>query len=661
MENIRPNPPIFRLGIVMAGAVSAGAYTAGVMDYLLETLQRWEEAKRRNQRILEDCSHDLDKAKQEGFDPSVPPHRVVIEVMAGASAGGMTAAITAMSLLEGIPPFREGGDNSANRLFTSWVNLNDNAEKVTFQQMLDTADIEREGLKSLLNSDPIDEIADRLHEVQIKKRLEDYGFLSPNMNLVLTLCSLRGIPIDISFNTKTAEPEPPQDDELEVVFVPKNELRKTPVAHRMFLHKGVGQFCFAAEGRETPPHVLPIDPAMREQRQMLINTAKATGAFPIGLKFRKLRIPDGSYVKAQVRRLFGIGDSDTFKINVEENKPFEFVAVDGGTINNEPIGETDNIMEELFAKDCENGIASPECKNFGVIMIDPFPDFESTDNEQPPETVEQVPAKLLGAIRRQAMLKEGDIRQGFKGVDYTRGLIFPRKKKASGEGFKKTAIACGSLDGFGGFLSREFREHDFRLGRKNCQSFLRKYFAVKEDDHYDVLGRWTPEMKQRFSIIYEGDENTYLPIIPDTNMQEGPAGPSKLQAPPDVSMSAAEVCAYYPGLRRRTEHILKHYFNPPRSIYGRKRKSAAGPQQKDKQIHRLISRHTGSLFSKLGWFATFALTVIILLPVLPVLLLLTVLPLLYILLVKIISARVVRSSVLKTILKDLKDKELLRI
>ncbi len=495
---------------------------------------------------------------------------------------------------------------------------------------------------------------------EIKKRFEDYGFLSPNMNLVLTLCSLRGIPIDISFNTKTAEPEPARDDELEVLFVPKEGQRSMPVAHRMFLHKGVGQFCFAEKGKDTPPHVLRIDPAVREERQMLINTAKATGAFPIGLKFRKLRIPDGSYLKAQVLRLFGIGDSGTFKINVEEGMPFDFVAVDGGAINNEPIGETDNILEELFAKDCANNLASPECKNFGAIMIDPFPDFDSTGNEQPPESVEQVPAKLLGAIRQQAMLKEGDIRQGFKGVDYTRGLIFPRKKKAGGQGFKKTAIACGSLDGFGGFLSRDFREHDFRLGRKNCQSFLRKYFVVNEDDRYDVLGRWTPEMKDRFSIIYEDDKKTYLPIIPDVSMQPGDTDPSKLHAPPDVSMSASEVCEYYPGLRHRTERILKHYFNPPRRIYGRKRIKSSPPASKDRQIRKMISANTSGLFGKLGWLVIIVLTLALLLPVLPVLLLLTVVPLLYYLLVKIVAVKVVRWTILKTILKDLKDKELLR-
>ena len=36
--------PFFEIGLCMAGAVSAGAYTAGVMDYLIETLDKWEQA-----------------------------------------------------------------------------------------------------------------------------------------------------------------------------------------------------------------------------------------------------------------------------------------------------------------------------------------------------------------------------------------------------------------------------------------------------------------------------------------------------------------------------------------------------------------------------------------------------------------------------------------
>ena len=41
----------------MAGAISAGAYTAGVMDYLFEALESWQKAK------------DLDL-------PGVPKHNI---------------------------------------------------------------------------------------------------------------------------------------------------------------------------------------------------------------------------------------------------------------------------------------------------------------------------------------------------------------------------------------------------------------------------------------------------------------------------------------------------------------------------------------------------------------------------------------------------------
>jgi hypothetical protein len=35
----------FRVGINMAGAISAGAYTAGVLDFLTEALDAWYKAK----------------------------------------------------------------------------------------------------------------------------------------------------------------------------------------------------------------------------------------------------------------------------------------------------------------------------------------------------------------------------------------------------------------------------------------------------------------------------------------------------------------------------------------------------------------------------------------------------------------------------------------
>src|SRR3954451_12032112 len=78
-----PDTP-FEIGLVMAGAISAGAYTAGVIDFLLQALDEWERAK-------EQARKDIAAGKTN----DCPMHEVRIKVMAGASAGGMTAGLAA--------------------------------------------------------------------------------------------------------------------------------------------------------------------------------------------------------------------------------------------------------------------------------------------------------------------------------------------------------------------------------------------------------------------------------------------------------------------------------------------------------------------------------------------------------------------------------------
>src|SRR5690606_16825688 len=73
VENNKPEP--FQIGLCLAGAISAGAYTAGVLDYLIETLEIRERKKLQN-----------------GAD-QVPSHAVTIPIIGGASAGRMTEMI----------------------------------------------------------------------------------------------------------------------------------------------------------------------------------------------------------------------------------------------------------------------------------------------------------------------------------------------------------------------------------------------------------------------------------------------------------------------------------------------------------------------------------------------------------------------------------------
>src|ERR1051325_4099097 len=67
----------FEFALVLGGTVSAGAYTAGAVDFLIEAL---------------DC---LTAAQEQG---EAPRHHVILKLIAGTSGGGVNAAIAARAL-----------------------------------------------------------------------------------------------------------------------------------------------------------------------------------------------------------------------------------------------------------------------------------------------------------------------------------------------------------------------------------------------------------------------------------------------------------------------------------------------------------------------------------------------------------------------------------
>ena len=103
-ERPAPASDTFEIGLVLAGAVSAGAYTAGVMDFLFEALDAWYA--RRND------------------DDRLPNHNVVLRVIAGASAGGINGAIASAACRYRFPPVnRENVERNGpnNPFFSTWV------------------------------------------------------------------------------------------------------------------------------------------------------------------------------------------------------------------------------------------------------------------------------------------------------------------------------------------------------------------------------------------------------------------------------------------------------------------------------------------------------------------------------------------------------------
>ncbi|NCA22546.1 MAG: patatin-like phospholipase family protein, partial [Crocinitomicaceae bacterium] len=173
---------VFKIGLCLAGAISAGAYTAGVIDYLIEALERWETEKKQNEDI--------------------PKHRVVIEVIGGASAGGMTGIITAAALQEKFNSVYKSGEclmqvQEHNKLYNSWVDLVSND---MMPVILDTSDINCK-VESLLNSNFINKLADRAIKINTEKMVER-PYISDNLKVFVTLSNLKGFQYSAEFNEK---------------------------------------------------------------------------------------------------------------------------------------------------------------------------------------------------------------------------------------------------------------------------------------------------------------------------------------------------------------------------------------------------------------------------------------------------------------------------
>lgn len=493
----------FHLGLTMAGAVSAGCYSAGVMDYLFEILDFWERAKAGNTSIDPDL---------------IPTHKVVIEAMGGASAGGMTTMMSGLYVLgnEIKPVTKPVADcyASQNILYDSWVHLNDGKEK-TFNQLWDNADFDNSGNKfySLLNSQSIDDIAKRAFQYyrssDLKKSVNALpSYISKDLELILSHTLLRGIPLEVDFSTIRRD----GDD-----YKP---------THTSYEHALLSHFKLNYGNPVDPDHYFWFNPYEESELGRMVNSTIATGAFPLGLKFRKFSKEQfsGNYIKSILKRSifsdFGHANPDQENILLFDNLPvdYETITVDGGAVNNEPYGEVASIVHDRAE---ENGVKH---LNYGVIMIDPFPDMVDKNEKYQEETdlINVVPS-ILSTLRNQSKIKRKEMIEKLSN-DYVKGQIYPKRNiyndKKQKVGVEKYPIASASFEAFGGFLDVKFREHDFFLGRDNARNFFRYFFSLPEDAKSPIHANWTEEMKQVFGFIHKDEKKLYLPIIPDMKLLE---------------------------------------------------------------------------------------------------------------------------------------------
>ncbi len=447
----------FEIGICMAGAVSAGAYTAGVMDYLIEALDKWQQEK--------------DSGKE-----NVPQHNVVIKVIGGASAGGMTGIITASAINNPISPIRElpadiMSQQPKNKLYHSWVDLtNDDM----FPVLLRNDDIEEGKVHSLLNSNFIDEISTRALLVDGGQWIQR-PYFDNNLKFFTTLTNLEGLKYDTKYNTG-----------------------QTFDHYLVSRHNDYGTFVLnKSQNQYDDDGWIPVDFQNDINVNIARDSAMATGAFPAGLKSRKV-VRNKKYLNDMAWH------KDITLTNPVADNPYKALIVDGGTINNEPFMKVKSLLNNV----------DNDFDKFGstVLMIDPFPsEAEKFDieNDGLLDIVGGTLAAMLGHLRTKPEVLE----ETLMGDSASQFMIAPRRKidGVMTEGSK--AIACGFLGGFGGFLHKEFRIHDYFLGRANCEKFLRNHFVVPIDNTNPIFKDGYKNIDSDKFVSFDKEFRQIIPVF----------------------------------------------------------------------------------------------------------------------------------------------------
>ncbi|WP_271423518.1 patatin-like phospholipase family protein [Aequorivita sinensis] len=480
------NEKTFKLCLTMAGAVSAGAYTAGVLDYLLETLELWEKAKVINR------SRGIN---HPDYDHSIPMHQVEIDVMSGSSAGGISGSLTLLALADkNYKSINKDNPNGIDNIFyRSWVEMADTKESSTIDKLLGDNDLKEFGeVRSLLNTKAIDDIADEA--IRIREQREIPKYASDSLDVILTTTNLRGINFLVNFDGS-------RDSSKGTVITNHGGFFRYKLKNDKY-KSGI------PVSEDELYYVLDI--SKKKHLQYLKEATLSTAAFPIGLRSREVAI-SSEYIKRYPKYLFN--QSKGIEPLLPEGDIYTFNSVDGGVINNEPYGIALKVLKEKNPKSLET------CR-YGVIMIDPFPNKDK-DVSKSGKSISSIAKGLLRSLRNQVMFNQEGILDALDLSDRTKFLIEPvRKIKKNGEWVRsKSDLASAPIGGFAGFLSRDFRAHDFQLGRKNCQAFLRYYFAIPSEEIETRLSiKPSAEIKERFEFSVppmdvNGDK--LFPIIPD--------------------------------------------------------------------------------------------------------------------------------------------------
>jgi hypothetical protein len=272
-KGIRPK----RLAITIAGAVSLGSYEAGVLWEVLDAVRQHND----DERIREDSSK-----------------RIVVDVLTGASAGGMTAIILSQKLLFEGASFRGPYDNPLYKVWVEGIDLSG----------LQATNPDESALQSLFSSDLIE----RISAATLFERYQEPGSTKPAVDVHAAI-----------------EPDSPLR-----VGVALSNLNGVDYGYHV---EPQGVFEYRQYADQMTRLVDPRNASTDTKGfwEPLRQAAVACGAFPIAFRPQNL-------MRSAKNEPDDFPAASLSKWNAD---PRQFTYTDGGVLQNQPLGIAKNLVD----------------------------------------------------------------------------------------------------------------------------------------------------------------------------------------------------------------------------------------------------------------------------------------------------------------------------
>lgn len=389
-----------KLAIVISGAVSLGSYEAGVIYEVLEAIARHNE----NAEINEE--------------------RIEIDVITGASAGGMTACILAQHLLCGDQPLSDNPEQSIrkpynNPIYNAWV------AEVDIRKLLQ---VEKKDQKySLLQTAVVEEIGNKY--LQDKPKINEmHPAAASEIHVGIAMSNLSGFSFPLS--TEYTRSSKDKTEGTQQFSYSRYKDQFFCVAHR----NESGDIALAEIDRETIR-----DP---DTNQELIEWKKfrdtnwselrevglSSGAFPFAFRSRK------------IKRFGGLGKRNS--------RYDEYLYTDGGVFENEPIGMAKLLVAQIDHRE-------PSNKRYYLYIAPGQRKLPENPFTQKDDDLLVTGIALLSSIFHQSRFQDWIMEE----MDSPVFSITASDFELIGDVFSA----------FAGFLEEKFRAYDYNIGRERAQ------------------------------------------------------------------------------------------------------------------------------------------------------------------------------------------------